>query len=62
MDPTLPPRPCVNGTMAGSANGEEQEESGAGETMEGEAISESMEEQSGVGNTEEQMQGEEESN
>jgi len=44
MDPTVPPRPCVNGTMAGSANGEEQEESGAGETMEGEAISESMEE------------------
>lgn len=45
MDPTVPPRPCVNGTMAGSANGEEQEESGTGETMEGEAISESMEEQ-----------------
>ena len=42
----FPPRPCVNGTMTGSASGE--------------AVSDGMEEQSGVGNEEEQSQEEEE--
>ena len=37
MHPTFPPRPCVNGTMAGTTNGEE--ESGTGSTMEVEADS-----------------------
>ena len=42
----FPPRPCVNGTMTGSASGE--------------AVSDGMEEQSEVGNEEEQRQEEEE--
>ena len=56
MYPPFPPRPCVNGTMApGSANGEQ--ESAAGPTMEGEAVSDGME---GLGNEEEEERQEEE--
>lgn len=58
MNPTFPPRPCVNGPMAGSASGEE--ESGSGDTMEGEAASGGQQGQSGIGNGEEQRQEEEE--
>ena len=43
MGPPFPPRPCVNGTMAGSANGEE--ESGTVATMENEAVSDGMEQE-----------------
>ena len=54
MDPPIPPRPCVNGTMAGSAN--DEEESGAGATMGSDSVSDGMEEKSGVGDEEEQRE------
>ena len=58
MDPTFPPRPCVNGQMAGLASGEE--ESGSGDTMEGEATSGGQQGQSGIGNGQERRQEEDE--